>query len=184
MVSFFVTAVSWNHPLGSLDSDGGFKIGFSCIRVPSSYKTTLKWSQNDEKDFQYYDINIKSDTVLMTLWAQAQTHLRVPLPDLCQHPSIPKHFFWAAGWREADWIWTYLLKWTGDIEIGIRYHPGPLTSAIRKSSILGFRLGSNLIILMPEFHPRFQPRPKGPTLTKPLPFKQKTLHFQPAWFPS
>ena len=81
-------------------------------------------------------------------------------------------------------IWTYYFKWTGDIEIGIRYHPGPLTSAIRKSSILGFRLGSDLIILMPEFHPRFPPRPKGPTLTKPLPFKQKTLDFQPAWFPS
>ena len=47
-------------------------------------------------------------------------------------------------------------------------------------SILGFRLGSDLIILMPEFPPRFPPRPKGPTLTKPLPFKQKTLYFQPA----
>ena len=60
-------------------------------------------------------------------------------------------------------IWTYYFKWTGDIEIGIRYHPGRLTSAIRKSSILGFRLGSDLIILMPEFPPRFPPRPQGPT---------------------
>ena len=44
-------------------------------------------------------------------------------------------------------------------------------------SILGFRLGSDLIILMPEFHPRFPPRPKGPSWTKPLPFDKKTLDF-------
>ena len=97
MVSTFVTAVSWNHPLGSLDSDGGFKIGFSCLRVPSKLQNSTERSQNDDKYLQYYAMNIKSDTVLMTLWTQAQTHLRVPLPEFCQRPSIPKHFFWAAG---------------------------------------------------------------------------------------
>ena len=82
-------------------------------------------------------------------------------------------------------ILMQLLRSGGNIlHNGIRYHPGPLTSASWKGFILGFRLGSDLITLMPEFHPRFPPRPKGPTLTKPLPFKQKNTDLQPAGFPS
>ena len=65
-----------------------------CLR---SYKTTPKWSQNNKKDLQYYAMNIESNTVLATLWTQAQTHLRVPLPEFIQRPRTPKQFLWAAG---------------------------------------------------------------------------------------
>ena len=62
-----------------------------------SYKSSPKWSQNDQKDLQYYAMNIESITVLTTLWTQAQTHLRVPLPEFIQRPRAPKQFLWAAG---------------------------------------------------------------------------------------
>ena len=41
-VSYFVPVVSWNLPLGSSDSDGGFKIVFSCIRVPPKLQNSTK----------------------------------------------------------------------------------------------------------------------------------------------
>ena len=97
MVSSFVPVVSWNRPVGSLDSDGGFKIAFSCVRVPPNLQNITKMNQNDQKHFQYYAMNIASNTVLTTLWTQAQTHLRVPLPEFIQRPRAPKQFLWAAG---------------------------------------------------------------------------------------
>ena len=97
MDEYFVPVVSWNRPLGSLDSDGSFKKAFHASGCLRSYKTAPQWGQNDKKDLQYYAMTIESDTVLTTLWTQAQTHLRVPLPEFFQRPRAPKQFFWAAG---------------------------------------------------------------------------------------
>ena len=95
MVSGIVPVVSWNLPLGSLDSDGGFKIAFHASGCFRSYKTAPRCSQNDQKYFQYYAMSIESNTVLTTLWTQAQTHLRVPLPRFTKPPKAPKQFLWA-----------------------------------------------------------------------------------------
>ena len=48
-VSEYVPVLSWNRPLGCLDSDGGFKIAFSCVRVPSKLQNSTKMKPKRSK---------------------------------------------------------------------------------------------------------------------------------------